>query len=289
MPADQPSRVRMPSPPPPSARQTPDFGATDLDAAQAWARLDAALDAAAATGRSVDLWWRDDDAVAPNPALDRLLDLAAETAVPIALAIIPAHTGDELAAALDRRAGDGAETTALVHGWRHHNHAPDDAKQTEIGDHRPLDTVAAELVAGRERLAALFGPRALPVMVPPWNRIGASVMAALPDLGFIGVSGFGAEGAAPAPLVEANVQLDPIAWHDDRRYVGDARLLDDLVAEIAKGHGRPIGLMTHHWAHDDALWACLARLAGVIAAHPAARWRPAGAVFAGGPAAASAA
>ena len=282
MPADQLRRVRMPSPPTPSARPT-----EDRDAAAAWAHLVAVLDAAAAAGRRVDLWWRDDDAVEPNPALNRLLDLTAAAGAPLALAVIPAHTGPALAAHLDGR----PDVAVLVHGWRHHNHAPDDTKQTEVGDHRPLDAVAAEMVRGRERLADLFGARALPVMVPPWNRIGARALAALPGLGFTGVSGFGAEGAAPAGLVEANVQLDPIAWHDDRRFVGAAALVSALAALVAADDrdGRPIGLMTHHWAHDEALWACLERLAELVATHPATRWRPAAAVFAGRPATVSAA
>ena len=131
--ADQPSRVRMPSSPSPSARPT-----EDRDAEAAWARLAAVLDAAGAAGRRIDLWWRDDDAVAPNPALDRLLDLTAAAEAPLALAVIPAHTGPALAAHLDGRPA----VAVLVHGWRHHTPAPDDTKQTEIGDHRPLEAVA---------------------------------------------------------------------------------------------------------------------------------------------------
>ncbi|TIT57545.1 MAG: polysaccharide deacetylase, partial [Mesorhizobium sp.] len=41
-------------------------------------------------GRKAEFWLRDDDAVDPTPALDRLLDLTRQFAVPVTLAVIPA-------------------------------------------------------------------------------------------------------------------------------------------------------------------------------------------------------
>ena len=60
-----------------------------------WTDLGAELDAWAETGRSATLWWRDDDAVAPTPALDAQLRIAGTT--PLALAVIPSETGPLLA------------------------------------------------------------------------------------------------------------------------------------------------------------------------------------------------
>ena len=54
-------------------------------------------------GRKAELWLRDDDAVDPTPALDRLLDLTGEFAVPVTLAVIPALTDEKLVAGLTRR------------------------------------------------------------------------------------------------------------------------------------------------------------------------------------------
>ena len=42
-----------------------------------WAALDAELDLWAAAGRVAGGWWRDDDAVAPTPALESLLTIRA--------------------------------------------------------------------------------------------------------------------------------------------------------------------------------------------------------------------
>jgi len=63
-----------------------------------WQALDAELDAWSAAGRTAELWWRDDDAIVPTPALDRLLDIRRRSGVPIALAVIPARAQATLAA-----------------------------------------------------------------------------------------------------------------------------------------------------------------------------------------------
>lgn len=64
------------------------------------------------TGRKVKFWFRDDDAIEPTPALDRLLSLANRFDVPMALAIIPGPTGEALAERLTRE----SHITATVHG-----------------------------------------------------------------------------------------------------------------------------------------------------------------------------
>ena len=51
-------------------------------------------------GRAADLWLRDDDAVEPTAALDRLLALAGRHSIPLTLAVIPAHAGEALAVRL---------------------------------------------------------------------------------------------------------------------------------------------------------------------------------------------
>ena len=62
-----------------------------------WDRLDRELAAWAAEGREATFWWRDDDAVAATPALDRLLRLTESGGVPLALAVIPAPAEPGLA------------------------------------------------------------------------------------------------------------------------------------------------------------------------------------------------
>ena len=174
------------------------------------AELRRELDLWAGEGRRVDVWWRDDDAVRPTPALDRLLAAARERRAPVAVAVIPATMEESLVAALD-----DPLVTVLQHGWRHANHAgegarAEGARAVECGGERPAASVMAELLEGRDRLAAVFGDGVPPIMVPPWNRIAPEVVAALPAAGYAGLSVFGPRPsleAAPG-LVEINTHLD---------------------------------------------------------------------------------
>ncbi len=221
-----------------------------------------ALDARAAKGKPATLWLRDDDAVEPTPALDRLLDLA-RRGVPVTLATIPAHTGEALAQAVAGIPG----VEVAQHGWSHANHARAGEKKQELGAHRPLEAVMAEVTRGQARLSALHGPRFVPVMVPPWNRIAPHVAAALPGAGFRALSVYGP--AKPGPLLQINTQVDLIDWHGKR----GARDPDLLESEVlaAMAHG-PVGILTHHLVHDDGAWAFLDRLVEATWVHRGCQW-----------------
>lgn len=246
----------------------------------AWRRLERTLDRAAAAGRSLDFWWRDDDAVAATPALDRLLALAAHHTVSVALAVIPEPCEESLA----QRLQDENLVHVLVHGWSHRNHAPPGSKKAEFGPDRPLDVLVAEASAGLARLRPLFGPKALAVFVPPWNRHAPGLIAGLIAEGFTGFSAWGDPPDKCVPLKIINTDLDPIAWHGGEGLTDEVALLDGLTARIetriASGNLAPIGLLTHHLRHQPRVWRFCDALLALTAAHPAARWRRASDVFA---------
>ncbi|SIQ85414.1 Polysaccharide deacetylase [Rhizobium sp. RU35A] len=228
------------------------------------------LDDLAGQGRRVDFWLRDDDAVRTTPALERLLSLAARHAVPLTLAVIPEETDEDLA---DRLAVE-PDVTVAVHGWSHRSYSTPPAKKQELGLDRPLATVLDELAAGFRKLEALHGSRFQPMLVPPWNRIAAEIVEALPDLGFRSLSVFGREKPAALPLL--NTHLDIMDWHGT--YGG--RPADSLYAELLEHlHARQalsaIGILTHHLVHDAAAWDFLEDLLALTARHPACRWRAA--------------
>src|SRR5207244_3354260 len=131
-------------------------------------------------GRKAEFWLRDDDAVDPTPALDRLLGLTGEFAVPLTLAVIPALTDEQLVARLD----EAPHVTVAVHGWAHRNHAPEDQKKQELGPHRPREAVLDDLARGLSHVTGLHGARAVSMLVPPWNRIDAGLVSALGSIGF---------------------------------------------------------------------------------------------------------
>ena len=235
-----------------------------------WQPMLDALDRWAQSGRVADLWLRDDDAVEPTEPLERLLDLTRSHAVPLALAVIPAHSGAALAA---RLAGE-PHVSVLVHGWSHDNHAPPGEKKQELGPHRPRGLVLDELAAAHRRLASPHGRSFVPVLVPPWNRIDPGLLPELSSLGFAALSVFGQ--AKPAPLPVVNTHVDLIDWHGHRGARDAAALARDLATALDcayEGRGEPLGFLTHHLVHDEAGRDFLAELFALTGSHPACRWR----------------
>ena len=244
-----------------------------------WKELGAELDRWEAAGRRAAFWWRDDDATAPSPALDRLLALRREHRVPLALAVIPTRADRALA---ERLAGE-RDIAVLQHGFAHVNHAPAGAKKCELSEVRPPAEMLAELAEGRARLEDW--PGFLPVLVPPWNRIAPGLPARLPALGFRGLSGFGARAAAPAGLAIANTHIDPVAWRAGRGFVGLAPALQTAIDALeGRRTGRldaaePTGLLTHHAAHAETVWTFVAEFLARTRVHAGARWLAAREVF----------
>jgi len=243
-----------------------------------WRELEATLDACAARGEAIRLWWRDDDAGREHPALERLLELAERRDLPLALAVVPLWLEPPAQALI----AASARATVLQHGFAHANHAPPGAKAIELGG-RDLTTVTGELCAGRAALIDAFGATCLAVLVPPWNRLDPGLTVRLTACGFTGLSTFGprsANEAAPG-LIQVNAHLDPIDWRGSRLFVGEATALGRLCALLDPDE--PIGILSHHLAMDEAGWGFLDRLLEVLASHPAARLCAAGELFAAAP------
>ena len=236
-----------------------------------WTVLETELDRWTDEDRTATLWWRDDDAIAETPALNRLLRLAEET--PLAIAAIPAHTNPSLRNATAQL----KNIRILQHGFSHTNHAPEGQKKSEFGPHRVLEVMAAEAVQGREKLSSIAEDAFCPIFVPPWNRIDADFTARLPDIGFPAVSVFGkAQGAAPPEPI--NVHIDLIDWRGSRKFVGEDIALGALIDHLLERRTGvcPVtevtGLMTHHLDHDEDTWRFVERLLAVTQTHPATRW-----------------
>ena len=231
-------------------------------------------------GREPVLWWRDDDAADATPALDRLLDLHRLVKVPLALAIVPANATAALAERLAQMPG----VDLLQHGYAHTNHAPEPDKKMELGLHRPTMFVLGELGTGRMALERLFGNRALPVLVPPWNRIAPALVPTLPEVGYRGLSTFGIRRRAlpVSGLLQVNTHVDLIDWQS-RRFVGeDAALAAFEQALVASrtGTDEPVGILSHHLAMDEGAWDFLNSLWVRISSVPGLKMTPAHDLFA---------
>lgn len=231
-----------------------------------WTPLERELAQWRREGLHLPVWWRDDDAVAPTAALERLARLAEGRGLPVHIAVIPDLASDTLAGTVNT-------TPALVpvgHGWRHENRAPEGAKKAEFGHPRP--NAVEEITAGLARLEALFGADLLPVFVPPWNRLDHGFAPVLAAAGYRGVSTYGARPAAcaAAGLHQINTHIDPVFWRGHRGLADPETLIHGIVERLRRRRSgdedahEPLGLLTHHLVHTEDVWRfsadCLAVL-----------------------------
>lgn len=239
-----------------------------------WRALETELDRWAEAGREATLWWRDDDASDDDPALARLLELANEHNVPLGVATVPALlTGDAA-----RRLREARHAFVLQHGHAHVNHASPTEKKAEFGTGRPVDVMCAELTAGRRKLVDALP--ALPVLVPPWNRLAPALVGYLSEIGLHGLSTYGPRrSSSPAPgLIQVNTHVDLIDWRGTRGFVGEEAALALACGHLAaRRSGRvdadePTGLLSHHRVHQEAAWQFLAAFLERASDHPAVAW-----------------
>ena len=225
-------------------------------------------------------WWRDDDATIRTSALARLLALSE---LPLSIAVVPAHMRVSLADQIAEPRID-----VLQHGFSHTNYQTDEQKKAELGDGRPLAAIQEELRRGWQRLSVLYGKRALPVLVPPWNRIDDKLAATLPSLGYGGLSaGLEPREMKGDGLIRNNVHIDIVDWTKQPRcFAGEAVPLDHAVSHLAARRtgeadaDETTGFLTHHLAMDDASFAFAAEFLKRTSAHPAVQWRAARDIFA---------
>ena len=229
------------------------------------------LDLWSLSGRSIRLWLRDDDAIAPSPALDRLAGLAERFALPVLLAVIPMLAEPALARALKA----APSLLPCQHGCWHRNQAPTGGKKSEFGPERTPDAVRAEITLARQRLGDVLGP-SLPVFVPPWNRIDRSLAATLPELGFSGLSCFRgfALGQNGGPAL-VNTDIDIMDWHGGRIGRAVEALAVEITAQLTArrlqndAQAATLGLLLHHRDHDETAWNALEALLSRLCTHPA--------------------
>lgn len=241
-----------------------------------WQELDAELDLWRGAGERPTFWWRDDDAEAPTEALERLIALTLKHQAPLHLAVIPADIDPGLAPMLKAR----PHVWAMQHGFAHKNHEPKGARASEVGKSRNLSLQEADLREGWRRMVAADLPNRLPIMVPPWNRIGDQVLPHLPDWGFAAVSGF-EQRPSPAPhprLQHFNGHVEPLRWRPDAIFAGTEKTLAQCVAHLrARRTGtaerdEPTGLVTHHLQTPEEVWAFCDEFAARLAHNSGAEW-----------------
>ena len=239
-----------------------------------WSPLRNALSSCRTDGTALPFWWRDDDAVAATPALDRLADLAEQTGMSVHLAIVPAHAENGLITAIASRA-----LIPIVHGWAHRDHSDPETRKNEFLT--PRTGATGDTQRAMDRMRSLFGTALAPMFVPPWNRINPRVVQDLHAQGYTVLSTFGARAqpqAAPG-LAAINTHIDPIWWKGTRDLVDPDTLIARACAHLdARRAGtedarEPLGLLTHHLVHTNAIWDFTTAFVQELLAGGATPWK----------------
>jgi hypothetical protein len=246
-----------------------------------------------ASGRKVRVWLRDDDAIRATPALRRLEALAVRHSIQIGLAVIPGLAEPEIVDYLHERR---SVFHPMCHGWMHEMH--EGIEVGEFGSSRAVHALRVDAVRALKRFQSLFGDHH-PVFVPPFGRLNPTFLPELLRIGFAAVSNKpmlwqsrlsrlhaafswlpqGAPWLSPAPGL-LDVHVDPVDWARSTA-LSEGRVAAQIVGELRlrrKGYIRtdaPIGILTHHLVHDEAIWTSLEQLLGVLCQNSAVAFQQA--------------
>jgi hypothetical protein len=235
------------------------------------------------TGRKARVWWRDDDAVSDTPELRGLLALVEELGTVVALAVIPDLADDTLA-----RLVATSPCCIWQHGWRHHwrdERREGSYSQGEFGEGRSLESMMTEAHKGQLALDRMFGEAGWQrVFVPPFHALSIPFKRLMPSLGYWGISA-GLPLTPPIDTVaEVNAEIDIMNWPEGKSH--SAEMITKMLVDqlISRRRGRtsvdtPIGLLTHHLAHDEEAWRWLKELVCFLKGQPAVEIVPADRLF----------
>lgn len=222
----------------------------------------------------VNFWWRDDDAIADTAPLRKLIALQQDNGtIPLHLASIPQLLDTSLPALV----GHSPNVWILQHGFNHQNNASADERKIELGGDQDESTLRSKLASGRETLLQNFSDRYLDILVPPWNRVNETALSAINSLHYLALSGLGLDKKTVDKTPRLNVHIDIVNWKQ-RRFVGTETCLENIVNQLtirrteAPHRHEPLGIMTHHLAHDDGCWGFLSDFLRLTTQHPCVRW-----------------
>jgi hypothetical protein len=195
-------------------------------------------------------WIRDDDLTAQNPKMDQILDVSASFKIPISLAVIPATMSKDLVVYTQNYPA----LSIVQHGICHENKAIIPQKKSEFVTFN--DKQFQRLLSEKKRMEDLFGKSFKPIFVPPWNRMDRSWEEPILNH-FDFISAFGMRDH----LYYKNTHLDLINWKT-RNFKTEDELCAELKILLHKTTS--IGILTHHFMHEDKDWAMFRNMLNVL-------------------------
>ena len=264
-----------------------------------WEDARCELDCWAKRGLKARFWVRDDDACEMSAPLARLHDLATSYDIIIGLAVIPGKARPSL---LQFMTDEGRRFHPMCHGWQHINYAPAGHKPAEFGDGRPISALLHDAQLAFSTFRKCFAGSDV-VFVPPFGQISRAMIRALPGIGFAGLSGGpgwlerklshlpgwtvripGVKVPNWSNVPRLDVQIDPIDWK--MRTAHSADTICDAIVRCLRPRRMgflasdvPIGLVTHHLAHDDKIWAACNDVLDFLRHHDAVEFLHVGQFF----------
>ncbi|TYL92025.1 hypothetical protein FXB40_26635 [Bradyrhizobium rifense] len=234
-------------------------------------------------------WIRDDDAFEVSSDLERLRNVAVRFDTKIGLAIIPGKITPGLQEFL---AENIQHFYPMCHGWKHINYNLG-KNPAEFGPDRPISNMIVDAEFALQSFKECFGS-SQPIFVPPFNRITPALIKALPQVGFAGVSLMPNHierkllqlnswmkwgGIITMPRfkdgIRIDVHLDVIDWR--ARTAQNTKIVSNLLVQQLRGRrlgvvpvDTPIGLLTHHLAHDEPIWRAINETLDFLRSHESA-------------------
>jgi len=212
------------------------------------------------------VFFRADDVGVPGYSFSAMAEAFKNGQAPLGMAVVPAWLTTSRWEALRKVASGNELFCWCQHGWRHMNFEAPGAKKREFGQARPARDKRQDLAKGFGRLRDILQKDFTPVFVPPWNRCDGESLAAMPGIGFKGISrtvGAGPEtpgGLPDFPIlmdIHTRKETDPVASLD--------AMLEELHTGLVSGQ---CGIMLHHQRMNQASLDFLKLLIKELGAHP---------------------
>jgi hypothetical protein len=140
-----------------------------------------------------------------------------------------------------------ASVSVGQHGVDHVNRRPAGEPPSEYPGATSMEAIAAKIIAGRDAMrSAGLEPC---FFTPPWNAVQPELPAALDAAGY-------------AVLCAGDDTVDVLRWKGGPRFKGSTAVLRGIRRRLkerrqAGAFARPVGLLTHHLAHDAPTWRFL--------------------------------
>ena len=229
------------------------------------------LDALQAAGRSVNIFFRDDDVDWNEGALRQLLSTFIRTHAPVNLEIIPARLSRFAIRHLRARQRDYPGLFELnQHGWRHVNHERE-GRKCEFGASRCFEQQLEDIANGQMLMNDAFDEAWSPVFTPPWNRCTEATFRALDQLGFAALSkDRGKQAIAEYKFREISITLDLYRWKGEPAMKSPEQIVSELISQMNELD--TIGIMLHHKVMDAAAFSLLEQVIEALRHSPSVRF-----------------